>query len=73
LDIKLLESHLLFSVEAIEFVLEELRHYSEAGSIEKEVELLVVFLSLGICGRNFGKFLLNNHFCLFSCGCGLRI
>jgi hypothetical protein len=37
---------LLFGVKPIELVLEELRHYSEATSVEEEVELLVVFLLL---------------------------
>lgn len=35
-------------VELCEFVLEEFCHYSEAGSVEEEIELFVVFLRLGV-------------------------
>lgn len=46
LEIELLKRKLLFRVKPIELVLEELCHYSEATTVEEEVELLVVFLLL---------------------------
>ena len=46
LEIELLKRQLLFRVKPIELVLEELCHYSEATTVEEEVELLVVFLLL---------------------------
>ena len=58
LEIELLQRQLLFGIKSIELVLEEFCHYSEATTVEEEVELLVVFLLLRLGSRDLGLLLL---------------
>jgi len=62
-EVGFLELHHFFLEELAEFLLIELSHNSEAGSIEEELELLVVLLGLGLASgllrllyhRRFGR------------------
>jgi hypothetical protein len=45
-------------IEFCEFVLKEFGHYSETGSVEKEVKLLIVLLRLGVSNVYFSHLLL---------------
>ena len=54
MEISLLQFSLSVCIELIELIFEELGHYSEARSIEKEIELLIVFLSLGVGNVDLG-------------------
>jgi len=63
MEVLLLEDELLLGIELAELVLEEFGHYSEAGPIEEEVELLVILFCSGLRHIDLG---------LFFCRLGIR-